>query len=211
MDPAVSAVWSFLACSSTSISRRSSSSSAVKGSSSTSFSVSPSASKISWSSSSTLSLCAVPESWSDTVLFETFSLPSAIGFTVVKLPSISRYSSSSVNDSLTNSWDSSAISGFVSGFWSSRAVRSTSISLFMSTAHPQSFAASLAFWPSFPMANERCLLGTTATAVLLSWSTSTLSTSDGLRAFWMSCLALTATLRLDPLSLAMPTISTAPL
>ena len=121
----------------------------------------------------------------------------------------------------------------------------------MSTFQPANFAASRAFCPSFPMANDKCLSGTIATALPVSLSTSTLWTCDGLNAFAMylfgsllhssisifspcnsltilciltplrptqeptgstpSWRALTATLLLEPLSRAIPTISTAPL
>ena len=51
---------------------------------------------------------------------------------------------------------------------SGSSVKSTSRSLLISTFQPVSFAASLAFCPSLPIARERCLSGTTAVAFSLS-------------------------------------------
>ena len=53
----------------------------------------------------------------------------------------------------------------------------------MSIRHPVSFAASLAFCPSLPIASESCRSGTTTEAVLSSSLMLTFSTCAGLRAF----------------------------
>ena len=87
MDAAVSVTCSFLACSSSSISRSSNSSSAVSGSSSTSFSISSLGCDISEGSCSTLSFWLASGCWS--VLVSSTTCSSIIGFAVVKLPSIS--------------------------------------------------------------------------------------------------------------------------
>ena len=53
----------------------------------------------------------------------------------------------------------------------------------MSNRQPASLAASLAFWPSLPIANDNCRSGTATTAVCSEGSSSTWTTSEGLNAF----------------------------
>ena len=50
----------------------------------------------------------------------------------------------------------------------------------MSSFHPVSRAANLAFCPSFPIAKDNCLSGTTTVAVGSPWANSTCTTSEGL-------------------------------
>ena len=56
-------------------------------------------------------------------------------------------------------------------------------SLLISILKPVSLAASLAFCPSLPIANDNCKSGTTTKASLLSGSAKTAITFDGLNAF----------------------------
>ena len=51
----------------------------------------------------------------------------------------------------------------------------------MSTFHPVNFAASLAFWPDFPIAKESCVSGTITVAVFSFSKRSTPKTLAGLK------------------------------